>query len=169
MKMPKRVTQPSSPTRSGLLPFPNSTADLPIEQRADGSNADGDMLPIVDSAAPTLSEQADTQRETVTRADHAFSLADRAIADEVARHTGEAMDYSTSHACPGARQRRRVRIGAEVFDRIAAIGRREKVSTSTLIERMLTTWERQRLEDAEAISRRRAGADNDTHIARDSR
>lgn len=168
MKMPKRVTQPSSPTRPVLPPFPNSTADLPIEQRAEGSSAGGDMLPIVDSAAPTLSEQADTHRETVTRADHAFSLADRAIADEVARHTGEAMECSTGHACPGARQRRRLRIGAEVFDRIAAIGRREKVGTSTLIERILTTWERQRLADAEAISPRRVGEDNDTRIARDS-
>ncbi|WP_142583914.1 hypothetical protein [Methylobacterium symbioticum] len=122
-------------------------------------------MPIVDSAAPALSEHADMQRETVTRADHAFRLADRAIADEVARHTGATMEPSGGLEGP-RRQRRRLRVGVEVFDRIAAIGRREQISRSTLIERMVTTWERQRLAEAERISPRQPSEDDDTFIAR---
>ncbi|WP_144768859.1 hypothetical protein [Methylobacterium dankookense] len=175
--MRKRVTRPSNPDRPGLQPLPNSTSDLPIEDGAEGSNAvlhsrpstslaGTDLLPIVDSAAPTSSEHAGTQRETVTRADHAFRLADRAIADEVARHTGESMECRGSLAGPSIRQRRRLRVGVEVFDRIAAIGRREQVSRSILIERMIATWERQRLAEAEGISPRQPSEDDDTYIAR---
>lgn len=172
MRMRKLVTQPSDPNESGLQPHSNSTPDLSIEQQAERSNAvarrrpnaslaEADLL-IVDPATPTVSKQAGQQPETVTRADHAFNLADRAIADEAARHTEGSMECSEGHGSSGVRRHRSFRVGMEVFDRIAAISHREQISMSTLIERMLTTWERLRLAEAETICSRRASDDNDT-------
>ncbi len=78
----------------------------------------------------------------------------------------EKYGLSERHACRIVGQhrgtQRYVPTVLEVFDRIAAISRREQISMSTLIERMLTTWERLRLAEAETICSRRASDDNDT-------